>query len=228
MTLRVRSGYFHERLCIKYLFLNNKTESVHRTLEIQYSDLWKYFGVTFESCDRSDIKMLMSMLLDSMKLEMPTMSMKRSINEDPDAEEEIYIKLQQIDTVCHARHILNIENERFPLTISLISNDTKYFGIKAVVFNRKTLREEGVFLKVDTNEWKLDDEYINALPRHKKKDKLKYFYSLPTVLEDLGFEHVYRNLKYNQNKVPFIETAFGELAYIDVISKKDIENALVE
>lgn len=115
----------------------NREDEVTRTLEIPHSDLWKYFGVTYDSCDRSDIKMFASLLLDSMKLEMPTMSMKRSINDDPDAMEEIHIKLAPIDSICHVRHIVNIENQAVPLTISLIGNDKTYFGIKATIYNRE-------------------------------------------------------------------------------------------
>ena len=104
---------------------------MERTLEVPYADLWKYFGVDFKSCDKNDIKMFLCLLLDSMKLEMPTMGMKKTINENPDAEEEVHIKLVNIATVCHARHIINHHNKKFMLTISLIANDKTYLGIKA-------------------------------------------------------------------------------------------------
>lgn len=168
--------------------------------------------------------MFVYMLLDSMKLEMPTMSIKSSIPVDPDTEEEIHIKLMPIETICHVRHIVNIENEKLPLTISLIGNGQVYFGIKAVTFNRIKMCENGVFLRVDTEEWKLDDEAISQLQKHKRKDPLKYFYSLPAVLETKGFEFIFRNLKFNQEKLPFIENPFGDMTNIDVFSKRDLDN----
>lgn len=200
-----------------------KLEQVERTLTIPYSDLWKYFGVDYTSCDRSDIRMFMSMLLDSMKLEMPTITIKKSINTDVDAEEEIHIKLAPIDTICHVRHIVNIENDTIPFTMSLIGNGEVFFGIKAVAFNRNTLTESGVFLKVETDEWRHTDEYISNLPRHSKKDPLKYYYSLGNVLTEKGFEHIFRNLNFNSDKVPFIENAFGDVTKIDVFTKQQAD-----
>ena len=160
----------------------NTSKRLIRTLSFPYDNLWKYFGVDIESCDRSDILMFASMLLDSMELEMPTINLQRDANEDSDAEEEVHIKLNTISTVCHARHIIDIEDCKVPLTISLIGNDEKYFGIKAVVFNRAKMKEEGVFLRVDTEEWRYDEETIKKLPAARKKDKLKNFYSLPKMI----------------------------------------------
>lgn len=54
--------------------------------------------------------MFASMLLDTMELEMPTINLQRDANEDSDAEEEVHIKLKNISTVCHARHIIDIED----------------------------------------------------------------------------------------------------------------------
>lgn len=163
--------------------------------------------------------MFTSMLLDCMTLEMPTMSIKTTLNEDQDAEEEVHIKFQPIREICHARHIINIENEKLPLTLSLIGNDRQYFGIKAVVFNRDKLREDGIFLKVRTEEWRFSDKYISELPKAKKKDKMLNNYILPLVLESNGFGYIFKNLKFNQNKVPFVENTFGEVTKIDAYYK---------
>ena len=197
----------------------NASKRLLRTLPFSYESLWKYFGVDIESCDRSDILMFASMLLDTMELEMPTINLQRDANEDSDAEEEVHIKLKNISTVCHARHIIDIEDWKVPLTISLIGNDEKYFGIKAVVFNRSKMKEEGVFLRVDTDEWRYDEDTIKKLPAARKKDKLKNFYSLPKILENTGFEYIYKKLKFDQEKVPFIENVFGDVTNIDVFPK---------
>ena len=61
-----------------------------------YEKLWEIFGVDVESCDRSEIKMFLSMLLDSMKLKMPTINMKSA---NSDHEEEVYVCLENIQTV---------------------------------------------------------------------------------------------------------------------------------
>lgn len=76
----------------------NKRE-IERTYNVPYENLWKYFGVDIDSCDRTDIKMFMSMLLDCMVLEMPTINMQRHKNEDSDVEEEVHIKLKPIETI---------------------------------------------------------------------------------------------------------------------------------
>ena len=68
-------------------------------------------------------------------------------------------------------------------------------------------------------EWVYDQQTINSLPKVKKKDPLKYFYSLPKYLEDKGFEFIYKNLKFNLDKVPFIVNNSGEFVHIDVFSK---------
>jgi hypothetical protein len=202
----------------------NREDEVTRSFEIPYSDLWKYFGVTYDSCDRTDIKMFTSLFLDSMKLEMPTMSMKHSINDDPDSFEEIHIKLASIGTISHVRHIINIENQTVPLTISLIGNDKTYFGVKATTYNRELKCEQGVFLRVDSEEWRYDEKYISELSKNKKKDPLKYLYSLPSKLEDRGFEYIFRNLKFNKDKVPFVENPFGDVTNIDVFTKHELDN----
>ena len=166
-------------------------------------------------------------LLDSMTLEAPTLGIKSTLEHDPNAEEEVHIKLMDFETVCHSRHILNIEDEPIALTISLFGNSTKYLGIKAVVFNRTKLREDGVFLKVDTDEWKLSDKEIAELPKAKRKDKLRYYFSLPQILEEMGFEYIFRNLKFNQEKIPFIENPYGEATKVDIFSKWMLENTSV-
>jgi hypothetical protein len=168
--------------------------------------------------------MFASLLLDSMKLEMPTMSMKRSINDDPDALEEIHIKLASIDSICHVRHIVELENQTVPLTISLIGNDKTYFGIKATTYNRELRLEKGVFLRVDPEEWRHDENYISNLPKHKKKDPLRNFYTLPAELEERGFEYIFRNLKFNLDKVPLVENPFGDVTNIDVFTKRELDN----
>ena len=145
----------------------NKRE-IERTYNVPYENLWKYFGVDIDSCDRTDIKMFMSMLLDCMVLEMPTINMQRHKNEDSDVEEEVHIKLKPIETIWHARHIVDIEGTKLPITMSLIGCGEKYFGIKTVIYNRESLKEEGLFLRVETDEWRLDQATIDALPKHRK------------------------------------------------------------
>jgi len=220
---RNKKWVFYCKTLFQLQITQNRKEEIERTHDIPYSNLWKYFGVDYESCDKSDIKMFISMLLDSMKLEMPTMSLKRTVNDDPDAEEEIHIKLTNIETICHARHIITVDEKSLPLTISLVGNDRLYFGIKAVTFNRQELSEHGIFLRVDSEEWKYDQEYINKLPRGKKKESLKYHYSLPQVLEEKGFAYIFRYLKFNKEQIPFVENVFGDITKIDVFTKQEMD-----
>ena len=202
---------------------NVRNEEIEREYKMPYEKLWEIFGVDVESCDRSEIKMFLSMLLDSMKLKMPTINIKSSNN---DHEEEVFISLDNIQTVCNVRHIIDIDRKRLPLTISLIGNGlNKYFGIKAVTFHREKYREEGVFLRVETEEWKYNEEYIKRLAKHKKKDKLRHFYDLPQILEETGFEQIFSNLKFSQDRVPFIENKFGDVTKIDSFTRKDLNGS---
>lgn len=210
----------------KTLYKLQMTKKTSRELErkyyVPYDSLWKYFGVDISSCIAADIKMFTSFLLDTMELEMPTMNMQRNKNDDSDAEEEVHIKLKEIGIVWHARHIVDIEGTKLPLTISLIGNHEKYLGIKAVVYNRAKRKEEGVFLRVDTEEWRLDDEIIKGFPKARAKDPLKYYYSLPKILEEQGFEYIFKSLKFSQDKIPFIANELEEMTNIDVFTKKTL------
>jgi hypothetical protein len=69
-------------------------------------------------------------------------------NDDSDTEEEVHIKLRDLNMVCHQRHVVDIEGFAMPITMSLIGNNEKYFGIKAVVYNRIKRKEDGIFLRV--------------------------------------------------------------------------------
>ena len=210
------------RTLYKVPITKNRKEEVERTYNLEYSSLWKYFGVDVGSCDRSDIKMFMNFILDSMKLKMPTINM-RSADDDPDQEEEVYISIENIQTVCNVRHIVNIDGKRLPITLSLIGNSEIFFGIKIVTYHREDYFEQGVFLRVDTEEWKYSDEYIAKMPRHYKKDKLYRFYELPTILEESGFEDIFTILKFNEDRVPFVENKFGEVTKVDALCKRDFE-----
>lgn len=126
----------------------NTNKRIERTYFIPYDEIWKIFGVDISVCDYSDIKMFASMLLDTMFLEMPTINMGRNKNDDSDTEEEIHIKLRDFNIVCHQRHVVDIEGVAMPITMSLIGNHEKYFGIKAVVYNRMKRKEDGIFLRV--------------------------------------------------------------------------------
>jgi hypothetical protein len=163
--------------------------------------------------------MFMAMFLDTMELEMPTMNMSRGKFDDSDAEEEIHIKLREISIVCHERHIVEVDGLKVPLTISLVGNHEKYLGIKAVVFNRFTKKEEGTFLRVETDEWRYDKDTIAKFPPVRKKDPLKYFYSLPKVLEENGFRFLFDSLKFSEDRIPYIKNELGQITNIDCLSK---------
>lgn len=122
-------------LCIRFFLICEcayvsefYSREIERSIPIPYCNLWKYFGVDVDLCDRSDIKMFLSMLLDCMVLEMPTINMQRHQNEDQDFEEEVHIKIRPIEIICHARHIVDIERTKYPLTMSLIGCNEQYFG----------------------------------------------------------------------------------------------------
>lgn len=133
----------------KLQITQKESKEIERKYVLGYDVFWRYFGVDYSFCELADIKMFASMLLDTMFLEMPTMNIGRGKN-NPDAIEEVHIKLKELNIVTHARHIVNIEDSKMPLTISLIGNEERYFGIKAVIYNRSKNKEDGVFFRVDT------------------------------------------------------------------------------
>ena len=91
--------------------------------------------------------MFASMLLDSMAFEITDLNSlpNQSHNSEP---EEAKIKFV---IVCHQRHIIDVEGVKMPMSISLIGNHERYFGIKAVVYNRLKRKEDGVFFRVSGN-----------------------------------------------------------------------------
>ena len=136
----------------------------------------------------------------------------------------MHIKLKEISIVCHQRHVVEVDNIKMPMTISLIGNHENYFGIKAVIYNRQKRKEDGVFLRVSGDEWKYDEPTIKEMPPVRKRDPLKYFYSLPQHLEDVGFEYIYKNLRFNPDKIPFVENDLGELVNVDVFTKSTVQS----
>ena len=81
-----------------------------------------------------------------------------------------------------------MQNEKVIFTISLLGYKDQYFGIKATSFYKEKLAEKGVFFKINSMEdWALNieesEEFIK-LSKIKKNDKLKYYYTLPKILEN--------------------------------------------
>lgn len=90
------------------------------------------------------MKMFANMVLESVEFE------QTDVQKTPDklkfeGPEEVKMKL---NIVCNQRHIVDIEKFKMPMTISLIGNDVNYFGVKAVVYNRRIRKEQGVFFRV--------------------------------------------------------------------------------
>lgn len=210
----------------KLQITSKKLKEVERNHYFPYENLWKIFGVDRQQCSDNDIKMFLTMLLDTMVLEMPTMNTKHNKNEDSETEEEVHIMLRNIGIICHERHIVDVDGSKVPLTISLIGNQERYFGIKAVVYNRLKKKEDGIFLRVDTEEWKYAQEIIDTFPPVRKKDPMKYFYELPKLLDTKGFEFIYNNLKFSEDKIPFITNELGAITNIDSYSKRYLKSVL--
>ena len=73
-------------------------------------------------------------------------------------------------------------------------------------------------------EWKYSEDAINNLPNAKKKDPLKNFYSLPKYLEDRGFELIYKNLKFNPDKIACVENEENNYVNVHVFTKSTYWN----
>lgn len=71
------------------------------------------------------------------------------------------------------------------------------------------------------DEWRLSEEEIGSLKRHKKQDPLKNMFKLPKYLEDVGFEYIYKNLRFDPDKVPFFENRSGEFVHVDAFELKN-------
>ena len=82
--------------------------------------------------------------------------------------------------------------------------------------------------------FRLPQKEIDTLSRFKKRDPLKYLYVLSDQLQDkefqldqdtgasinpYWFESIFRNLTFNQEKIPFIMNPFGDVTNIDAFSK---------
>ncbi|CAI2371002.1 unnamed protein product [Moneuplotes crassus] len=204
------------------LQLKDGKKKVSVTKIFTYESLWKIFGVDIASCEPEDIQMFANMVLESIVFDITDLN---QVPNQPKTEgpEEVKMKL---NIICHQRHVVDIEKFKMPMSISLIGNQENYFGIKAVVYNRRNRREEGVFFRINgilflklDYEWELPQAEIDALSKAKKKDPLKYFYSLPKYLEEKGFEYIYKNLRFDPDKVPFFENRSGDFVHIDTFEK---------
>ena len=62
------------------------------------------------------------------------------------------------------------------------------------------------------------------MPRARRKDPLKYYYSLPEFLEEKGYDYVFRRLQFNGENEPFLENPFGDIVKVDVFDRRQARN----
>lgn len=162
--------------------------------------------------------MFLSIYLNSLFLNMPTMNINKGDEEDSDDEEEVLISERGIDVVTHARRAIDVSGTKMPMTISLLGVENVYVGLKVVLFNSETLKEEGVFFTVDSKKWELSEEEKGSLPKKRatKRDVLECLFHLPDVLRKNGFDTIYKTIEISPEKKLYLRTPFEAKGRTDV------------
>ena len=65
--------------------------------------------------------MFLSIYLNSLFLNMPTMNINKGDEEDSDDEEEVLISERGIDVVTHARRSIDVGGTKMPMTIKILN-----------------------------------------------------------------------------------------------------------
>ncbi len=89
--------------------------------------------------------MFAKMVLDSVSFDLTDLNQTPG---QPKSDEPEEVKMK-FNIIWHQRHVVDIEKIKMPMSISLIGNHENYFGIKAVVYNRKIRKEQGEFFRVN-------------------------------------------------------------------------------
>ena len=172
--------------------------------------------------------MFISFLLDACGIEHPTIKGGRAEHKDSDAEEQVFVGRAPVETVCHQTQIIDVGGQKRSMTLALLGCRDRFLGIKVTVFNRQTVREDGVFFKItDTEQWAPNEhqlEAFNALGKAKKSDVLRYKYTLAeTLLNKGGFRRVFERVKYNENREPYLRGIDDEKTKVGCLLKRDLE-----
>ena len=102
-----------------------------------------------------------SKYLDALQLDMPTMKLNKGDDEDSDFEETILIGEREIAILAHARQMIKFTKNQpsMLVTIELIAlAKTEFFGLRVVQFNQANLQEDGFFIFIDTEVWKMSEK----------------------------------------------------------------------
>ena len=96
-----------------------------------------------------------------------------------------------------------------PVTLELIGVPMKFFiGIKIVIYDRVTMTESGVFIRVEQSEWILKDSEKNRkVKKATKTDSLVENYSLAAVVSSKAFD-ILKSVAITDNRLQ-LSTSFG-------------------
>lgn len=82
------------------------------------------------------------------------MDLNKGDAEDSDHEEKALIKNKPIVAISFVRRILEVKNQKVPVTIELVGIDNRiYLGIKVTLFDPETVSESGFFLTLKQSDW---------------------------------------------------------------------------
>ena len=130
------------------------------------------------------------------------MQLNKGDAEDSDYEEEVNISMKRVDCVVHMRKLLDVNNQKVPLTIQLLGFDNQhYLGIKVVTYNPQLIRELGFFFTVDQEFWALSEEQKASIPKKRttKTEVLNDYYHLPELLRKNGFQYIVNHLQLRKS-----------------------------
>ena len=93
--------------------------------------------------------------------------------------------------------MLKVDDRYLPITLSLLSVEESFFGIKVTLYDPLTVSDTGFFLMVDKAQWERTQEEKQAV---KVKDKLIRDYSLIPHLQAKGFEAICKMMQVKSRK----------------------------
>lgn len=133
-----------------------------------------------------------------------TLFIPKEIDENT-SDEDIAIQIKPLIEVCYQRSFVG-NDYKHPLTITLLGCDTELLGIKATIYNAKSVSENGVFFIVNSRDWEFAPEERESAPKLKdyQRDEISDYSWLPPKLKKKGFKQIVSklNVQYKPKEGP--------------------------
>ena len=135
-----------------------------RQKTLKYFGLQSEFGVRRSDLNFVQLKSLVHEHLSTLTLHFPTAKFKANYADSA------MIKQTEIRCYASLRKMIVIDGQRVPLTLQLLGlASQRFLGIKLTAYDMESMSEHGVFIRVQTQEWK--KTFVS--PQKKKSSKVE-------------------------------------------------------